>query len=81
MGASLLGGAIGSALTNCFEVLTINKQASSEYNLWQVIKNENVSLLSKGIAARVTYNSMHSIMFFHLIFVMGKIYNVELSEE
>ena len=31
--ASFLGGAVGSALTNCFDVLTINKQANPDLNI------------------------------------------------
>lgn len=35
--ASFMGGAIGSALTNAFEVLTINKQANPDINILKII--------------------------------------------
>lgn len=56
--ASFLGGAIGSALTNCMDVLTINKQANPDMNIMEFIKKERTSLFTKGILARVYYNSL-----------------------
>lgn len=79
--ASFLGGAIGSALTNCMDVLTINKQANPDMNIMEFIKKERTSLFTKGILARVYYNSLQSIVFFNLVLQIGKIYNVELSDE
>lgn len=35
--ASFLGGAIGSALTNAFDVVTINKQANPEQKVLNII--------------------------------------------
>lgn len=37
MMASFLAGAIGSGLTNCFDVVTINKQANPDLNIWKMI--------------------------------------------
>lgn len=58
MGASSLAGAISSGLTNCFDVLTINKQANPEINLLSLIKKEGFKLFTKGLAARVYYHSL-----------------------
>lgn len=74
--ASFLSGGIGSAVTNCFDVLTINKQANPDLSLIQVIKKENMKLFTKGLAARVYYNSMQSVFFFNLVMYIGKIYDV-----
>ena len=79
--ASFLGGAIGSGLTNCFDVLTINKQTDPSINLLELIKKERTKLFTKGLFARVYYNSMQSIVFFNLVLYIGKIYNVELSDD
>eukprot|EP00347_Sterkiella_histriomuscorum_P010096 403338693 len=79
--ASFLGGAIGSGLTNSFDVITINKQANPETNIKELIKKERFGLLTKGLLARVYYNSMQSIVFFNLVMYIGKIYNVELSDD
>ncbi len=81
MAASLLGGAIGSGLTNCFDVLTINKQTSPETNLLDLIRKERFRLFTKGLLARVYYNSMQSLVFFNIVMYIGKIYNVELSDD
>ena len=78
--ASFLAGAVGSAVTNAFDVLTINKQAMPETSLLELIKKERHNLLTKGLLARVFLNSLHSIFFFTLIMYIGKVYNVELSE-
>jgi hypothetical protein len=38
--ASFLGGAVGSAVTNSLDVLTINKQANPDLNIFQLVKKE-----------------------------------------
>ena len=35
--ASFLAGAIGSGATNSFDVVTINKQANPDLNIWKMI--------------------------------------------
>ena len=42
MMASFLGGAIGSAVTNGLDVLTINKQANPDLKIIQLIKKERL---------------------------------------
>ena len=79
--AAFLGGAIGSGLTNAFDVLTINKQTNPSLNLIELIKQERLNLLTKGLFARVYYNSMQSIVFFNLVVYIGKMYDVELSDD
>jgi len=53
MKASLIGGAVGSGVTNCLDVITINKQANPDLNIRELIKKERFGLFSKGIMARV----------------------------
>jgi hypothetical protein len=79
--AGFLGGAIGSAVTNAFDVVTINKQTDPQLKIWEMIKTERANLLTKGLLARVYYNSMQSIVFFHLVLQIGRIYDVELSDD
>jgi hypothetical protein len=67
MVASFLGGAIGSALTNGLDVLTINKQANPDLNILQLIQKERSQLFTKGLMARVFYNSIQSIVFFNFL--------------
>lgn len=81
MMASFLGGAVGSGLTNSFDVLTINKQADPKIKLIELIKKERYNLLTKGLLARVYYNSMQSMVFFNLVLLIGKLYDVELSDD
>ena len=81
MVAAFMGGAIGSAATNALDVLTINKQANPDMKIMQLVKKERFSLLTKGLSARVYYNSMQSMVFFNLVMYIGKIYNVDISDE
>ena len=81
MTAAFLGGAVGSGLTNAFDVLTINKQTDPKVQLIEIARREGVNLLTKGLLARVYYNSMQSIVFFQLVLHIGKVYDVELSDD
>lgn len=56
--ASFLAGAIGSGLTNALDVITIMKQTSPSLNVMEVIKAERYNLFTKGLLARVFYNSL-----------------------
>ena len=47
----------------------------------EMIKKERFGLLTKGLLARVYYNSMQSVVFFNLVMYIGKKYNVELSDD
>jgi hypothetical protein len=79
--SSFAAGAIASALTNSFEVVTINKQADPRTNIYKLIKQERFKLYTKGLFARVSYNSLQSVVFFNILMQIGKIYDVELSDE
>lgn len=50
-------------------------------NIMDLVRKERFGLLTKGLLVRVYYNSMQSIVFFNLVMYIGKIYNVELSDE
>jgi hypothetical protein len=79
--SGFLGGAIGSAITNAFDVITINKQTQPELKIGDMIRQERWNLMTKGLLARVYYNSMQSIVFFHLVLHIGRMYDVELSDD
>lgn len=76
MVAAFFGGAIGSGLTNAFDVLTINKQTNPDINLWEMIKEERFNLVTKGLLARIYYNASQSVVLFGLFLYIGKIYGV-----
>lgn len=40
-----------------------------------------MSLFTKGLLARVGYNAGQSVVFFNLVLYIGRLYNVELSED
>lgn len=79
--ASTLGGAIGSGLTNCLDVITVNKQTNPDTVIMDLIRKERLNLFTKGLLARISYNTFQSVVFFNLVVYIGKIYNVELSDD
>lgn len=78
--ASFLAGAIGSGVTNGLEVLVVTKQTKPEANLLKIVKKEKFGLLTKGLGARVYYQSIQSIVFFSTVTYVGKLFNVELED-
>ena len=53
-----VAGASAAAFTNALESITVMKVTSPQANLIQIIQKEGVSLLTKGLAARVYYNGL-----------------------
>lgn len=78
--ASFLAGAIGSGVTNGLEVLVVTKQTNPNADLLAIIKKEKFGLLTKGLGARVYYQSIQSIVFFSTVTYVGKLFNVELED-
>ena len=79
--ASTVGGAVGSGLTNCMDVVTVNKQTDPNTVIMDLIRKERFNLFTKGLMARIFYNTFQSILFFNLVVGIGKIYNVELADD
>jgi hypothetical protein len=46
-----------------------------------MIKAEGMSLMTKGLLARVSYNGMQCVLFFNLVLYIGKFYGVELNDD
>ncbi|CAI2373878.1 unnamed protein product [Moneuplotes crassus] len=78
--ASFIAGAIGHAVTNGLEVITVTKQCVPETSIKSIIHKERFGLLTKGIGARVWYQSTQSIVFFSAVAYIGKLYNVSIEE-
>lgn len=82
IGASLVAGSISAAITNPLEMITVNKQTDSRFNIKEFVQREGLwNVCVKGIVPRVAYNGFQSIMFFSLVMKLGKIYDVELGED
>ena len=47
----------------------------------ELIKKERMGLFTKGILARIQYNSIQSFVFFNIVLYLGKLFNVELSDD
>jgi hypothetical protein len=64
---AFLAGFIGSALSNSFDVLTIQKQIHPERKVLDIIKQERWGIFTKGIHSRVLYYSLNSTILFCII--------------
>jgi hypothetical protein len=80
--SSFIAGAIGAALTNPFECITVNMQTKTDFNAREYIKNEGLwNICTRGIVPRTLYNSLQSIFLFTALMKLGKLYEVELGED
>jgi hypothetical protein len=61
---------------NCFAGFVAGSVAAAITNSFESI----TKLLTRGLGSRVVYNGGQSFVFFNLLMVMGKIFNVELSD-
>lgn len=78
--AGFVAGSVAAAITNSFESITVAKQTDPKTNIFEMIKQDGTKLLTRGLGSRVVYNGGQSFVFFNLLMVMGKIFNVELSD-
>ena len=79
--AGLLAGVVAAALTNGLEAITVAKQTNPQINLIEMIGKEGRQLLTKGLMPRLYYNAAQSVVFFNLVLYIGKLYDVELSDD
>lgn len=80
VGASFVAGAVASSVTNGLEVLTVAKQTRPENKLSSIIKKEGMRLFTKGLGARVIYNSVQSIVFFSTLNYVGDKFGVDVTD-
>ena len=78
--ASFAAGGISSSCTNAFEVLTVQAQTRPDIKIRDIIKSEGSNLLTKGLGARIYYNSVQSVVFFTVVTYVGKLWNVDLTD-
>lgn len=72
VGASLIAGSLAAAVTNPLEMITVNKQTDSRFNIKDFVHREGMwNVCVKGIVPRVAYNGFQSIMFFTLVMKLG----------
>ena len=69
-----------AACTNSLEAITVAKQTNPDTVIRKLIQEQGMSLFTKGLMARISYNAGQSVVFFNLVLYIGKLYNVELSD-
>lgn len=79
----MIAGVTAAAITNPLECITVNKQiGGKDFSLRAFVKEEGIkNICLKGILPRVTYNGFQSVLFFSLVYEIGRMYNVELGED
>lgn len=79
--SAFLCGAVGSAVSNPLEVISVNKQADPQILIRQIVREQGYyNLFSRGMLARVGYHSTQAVGVFLLIHYIGKAFNVDLTE-
>lgn len=78
--ASFIAGVIGHAATNGLEVITVTQQWYPDTKVKSILEKEKFGILTKGIGARVWYQSTQSIVFFSTVAYIGKLFNVQIEE-
>jgi hypothetical protein len=77
----LISGFFASGMTNCFEVISVRKQANSKLTIKGIIEEEGMrNLMTKGLGARVSYHSFQSVIMFFILDQIGGFFNVDLTE-
>jgi len=79
--SAFLSGAIASSLTNAPQVITYKKQISPEAKVMDIVRQEKLKLLTKGLLARVYYNAFQAVVLFSMLSFVGKSFNVNLTDE
>lgn len=77
---SFCAGAVAHALTNGLEVIVVTKQWIPDITTREIIQNEKFNLLTKGLGARVWYQSTQAVAFFSTITYVGKLFNVQFED-
>ena len=68
-------------MTNGLEAVTVAKQTNPETKIMEMIREDGLKLLTRGLPARVVYNGGQSLVFFNLVLYIGKLFDVELSDD
>jgi hypothetical protein len=74
-------GAFAAGVTNGLEAITVVVQTNPDAKVSELIKREGFSLVTKGLAARVYYNGLQSIVLFNLVKYIGKAFNVQIEDD
>lgn len=56
------------------------KQTNPKLNIFEMVKQDGTKLLTRGLWSRVLYNGGQSFVFFNVLLLFGKQFNVELSD-
>jgi len=79
--SSILSAIISGTISNCFEVITVRKQIDHSVKFNDLIKEEGLLLLTKGLKPRILTNAIFYLIFFNTSHFYGKLFNVCLTDD
>ena len=81
--AALIGGFLSGILMNSFECVMYLRMADQDSNnsLVEIYRDQGSKLFTKGLGTRIVMTQGYSLMYFNLLFYLGKIFNCDLLED
>ena len=79
--ASVCSGVIAALFTNSLEVVVVRQQSESGQSVAEILRQEGLKILTKGLGAKLLMTSCSSVLFFMSMTHIGKLFNTNLSEE
>ena len=81
MQASIFSGMLAALFTNGMEVIVVRSQSETGETVSEILKQEGIKILTKGLGAKLLLTTCSSFMFFMSMHYAGKLFNTNLSEE
>jgi len=78
--AAFISGIMSSYVTNCLEVVSVNKQTNYDATIAKIVKQQGLQLFTRGAGIRVIYYGAISMLYFNLNLGWGRLFNVDLTE-
>ena len=81
--AALMGGALSGILMNSFECIVYLRMAEQESHktILEIYQEQGSKLFTKGLGTRIIMTQGYSLLYFNLLFYLGKIFNCDLNDE
>ena len=81
--AAVMGGALSAVLMNSFECIVYLRMAEQESHktILEIYKEQGSKLFTKGLGIRIIMTQGYSLLYFNLLFYLGKIFDCDLNDE
>ena len=81
--AALIGGLISGCLMNSFECIVYLRLADqdSQKTIFDIYREQGRKLFTKGLGTRILMTQCYSLMYFNMLFYLGKAFDCDLLDE